>query len=93
MKSRKIRWNRGKEQRSLSIVDIRKLNNLLRKTQSPFQKDKEQFGPELTELYKKVQNNRGNIRVLMRYLKENKSSLEFKQMIDVPNNIYKVFKH
>ena len=93
MKSRIIRWNRGKEQQSLSIADIRKLKELLRKIQSPFQKDKEQFEPELTELYKKKNKNRGNTRVLIRYLKENKSNLKFKQMIDIPNNINKAFKH
>ena len=94
MKSNKIRWNRGKgEQQFLSIADIREFNNILRKLQSNFQKDKEQFGPKLTDLFLKLNRNGGNKRVLMKYLKENKiDSVKFKQMIDIPNNIYKAFK-
>ena len=93
MKHKTIKWNQGKGEQSLSIVDIRKINNDLRKLRSNYQKDKEQFGPELTKLYLKIQGKRENKRSLMKYIKETKMDIvKFKQMIDIPQNIYKAFK-
>lgn len=94
MKSNKIRWNQVKGQQFLSIVDIRKIKDILRKLKSNYQKDKEQFGPELTKLYLKLRVNKENNRALSKYIKENKMDIvKFRQMIDIPNNIYKAFKH
>ena len=67
------------------------MNELLRKLESPKQKDKSQFESELTSLYKQLENKRENKRILIKYLREKELMGLFKQLVDIPNNIYRTF--
>lgn len=91
MKSKRIKWNQKKNKPYVSYVYIRRMNELLRKIQSPIQKDKSQFEFEITLLYKQLNNKIENKRILIKYLRENKLRGQFKQLIDIPNNIYRSF--
>ncbi len=91
MKTKKIRWNPKKEANHVSTDFIRKMNDFLRKLQSPYQKDKTDFSKELTNMYKQLADKPENRRVLTKFLKKRNLLISFRQLIDVPNNLYKEY--
>lgn len=91
MKKKELKWNREKKANFVSKDFIRKANDLLRKMNSPFVKDKSTLSASANEIYNKLVDKKENRQILFRNLKEKRIYVRFLSLIDIPNNIYKAF--
>ena len=85
------KWNQNKKGQFISKADIKKANELIRKLQSPYEKDKSKFKTIANELYNKLSTQPENKRIFFRNLKEKKLFVIFGKLIDIPNNIFQNF--
>ena len=91
MMKKKLKWNQNKKANFVSKRFIRNADELLRKMNSPFVRDKSSLSAQANEIYNKLNDKKENRILLFRNLKEKRIFARFLSLIDVPNNIYKSF--
>ena len=91
MKKKRLKWNQNKKANFVSKSFIRNADELLRKMDSPFVKDKSILSAQANEIYNKLNDKKENRSLLFRNLKDKRIFARFMSLIDVPNNIYKSF--
>lgn len=89
--SQKPKWNQNKKEQFISKADIKKANELIRKLQSPYVKDKTPFKAMANKLYSKLSTQPENKRIFFRSLKEKKLFVKFGRLTDISNNIFQSF--
>lgn len=91
MRKKQFKWNRDKKANFVSKDFIRKANDLLRKMNCPYVRDKSTLSACANEIYNELNDKKENRKILFRDLKEKRIYTRFLSLIDVPNNVYRSF--